>query len=1114
MKKSLLLLIASASLLLQLSAQQHIKFEKLSVEDGMSQSSIVSIVQDRQGFLWFSTLDGLNKYDGYEFKVYWNSPNKKNAITDNISNVLYETPDDENPTLWIGTAANGLCRYNRITDDFTPYIHDNKNPNSISNNIITTITGDNTTLWVGTYNGLNEFDVKNNKFKVYLPSSAGCSDTILSVIRTAENELRVGTMNGLCVFDTDTKKFTKQCAGEELEKCEINALCMAQDSGLWIGSNKGLWRLDKDNKLTDLTDRIVKLAPDFDLAVQAIHEDKDSCIWIGSRTAGLFRYNPVSQEFKQYKYDSADRFSLSTNGILSIYRDKADILWIGTSLGGINKWNRAAEDLQVFRHNPYDKYSLSAAQVRTFHTDKDTNIWIGTVEGGLNKWDKKTGKFLHYKHDPKNKNSIPHNHVRTICEDSIGNFWIGTDGGGMCYFNRKNNKFTQYKHQKENSNSLPDNHIWNIKHYQKNKLLIASFGGGFSVFDVDSQKFTNYKYRASDETSISSDRVTVILTDKNGDIWIGTFGGLNKWYPDEDKFLRFQYEPDNKNSLSNNRVYSLHQDTEGYIWIGTKGGLNKFDPADKSFKRYTTDNSDLPNNVILGILEDGDYLWVSTNNGISRIHKITEKFKNFDMGDGLQSNEFLANSAHKSPNGELFFGGIDGFNAFKPQSIKDNPHQPSVLITNIEVNNQPLDSDTSVTMLTRIELEYYQNDISFEFVALDFIFPEKNRYAYQLENYDEELNYVNFRRFAKYTNLPPGEYTFRVIGSNNDEVWNTKGRSIKVIIHPAIWQTMWFKISGIMLLILIVIGVYQVRMQNIKRQNKYLEEQVKKRTAEIRQQNEEITAQRDEIEEQKNHIEKHKQEITDSIIYAKRIQTAAMPAPEYLDQNMPEHFILFKPRDIVSGDFYWASKVDNKIIFTAADCTGHGVPGAFMSMLGISFLNQIVNEKKITKPNEILDNLRNHIIKALKQNSGEEDSSKDGMDISLTVIDLDTKKVQFAGAFNPIYIVKNGEATVIDADRMPVAIYDHIEPFSMKEIDISDADMVYMFSDGYPDQFGGPKDKKFMKSRFRRLLTQIAEKDMLTQHDILDNTIEDWRGNEPQIDDIVVVGIRINQLKK
>ncbi|MCP4180134.1 MAG: SpoIIE family protein phosphatase [bacterium] len=1088
--------------------KSRIKFEKLSVTEGLTQSSVICMLHDSRGFMWFATLDGLNKYNGYDIKVYWNSPNKKNALTDNIINVLYET--EENPTFWIGTNANGLCKYNRDQDNFTSFKHDPNNTNSLSNNVITSIAGDNKTLWIGTLKGLNKFEPQKNKFSRYnrdYDSEFIPNDTINVLVIDKNENIWIGTKNGLCKFNSKDKSFKSFFKENGLIDNEIATLLYHTDGNLYIGSESGLLKYDLENeKFIELTSNITNTCNIKDVDVTSILEDINGDLWIGTRTEGLVNYKIKSNSAYLYTHNAAEKHSLSTNNILTIYKDKSDIIWIGTSLGGVNKWNRAADDLAVFRHSPYDDNSLSASQVRCIYTDKSDVVWIGTVEGGLNKWDKNGDKFVHFKHNYNDPNSLSHNHVRSILEDSKGKFWIATDGGGLNLYNRKTNKFTSYKSGK--GSNLSHNRVWKIMEDSKSKLWVGTFGGGLNLFDRRTERFKVYRHNLNDETSISSDLVTSVYEDSKGNIWIGTFGGLNKLYPESDKFLRYLYNEDDINSLSNNRVYCIFEDEEGYLWVGTKGGLNKFDFKTGNVKRFTTDNSDLPNNVILGILEEKGNIWVSTNNGISRINKNTDNIKNFDIGDGLQSYEFLAGSAYKSKDGQLFFGGIDGFNAFYPENVTDNPNKPPIVITRFRVSNQDIRLDSSITVKKVITLKYFQNDISFDFVALDFIFPLKNKYAYKLVGYDENWIDVKHRRFAEYTNLSPKEYTFRVIGSNNDDVWNKEGTSLKIIIKPAFWQTLWFKILCILLIVFSVIAIYRIRVRTIKKRNKELERQVRNRTAEIRQQNEEIKTQRDEISKQKDVVVKKSQEIADSIHYAKRIQTAALPSDNYMKTNMPEHFILFKPRDIVSGDFYWAERKGDIIVITAADCTGHGVPGAFMSMLGVSFLNKIVNEDNITQADEILNKLRDNVIYALHQ-SGDNFESKDGMDISLCVINLKTRKLQFAGAFNPLLIIRENKVNSIKADRMPVAIYDMMEPFSLHEREFKEGDMIYMFSDGYPDQFGGPRDKKFMVKRMKSLLLENSNKPMLEQKEILNKTIEEWRGKEIQIDDIVVVGIRL-----
>jgi len=839
--------------------------------------------------------------------------------------------------------------------------------------------------------------------------------------------------------------------------------------------------------------------------VTSIVIDKEEIIWIGTEKSGLYRYNQKKDEFTTYKHDASIRSSLQNDNILSLYQDKTNILWVGSSLGGIDKWNRAAEELSLFRHNPYDVNSLSSNQVRNIYQDSKGRIWVGTVQGGLNQWIKHQNRFKHYKHNPKNSNSLSHNHVRTILEDSKGRFWIGTDGGGFNRFYPETGKFKVYNSQNSEEgisvNSLSNNRVWRIIEDSKGLLWIATYGGGINIFNPETGNFEIYR-KTKDITSLSNNNATTVFKDHTGAIWVGTFGGgLNKWNEKTKSFIRYQHNPENDKSIGNNRIYAIAEDSKGRLWIGSKGSLSLYVRETDEFENFGEDDN-FPNNVMMGILEDHNgYIWVSTNSGLSKFNPETKKVRNYDIRDGLQSNEFLVGSFCKTENGLLIFGGINGYNIFDPDKMIDNPNRPSVVITGFQISNQYVDFDTTISDKKLIVLDHTQNDISFDFVALDYIFPEKNQYKYKLVGYDNSWVNIRYKRFATYTNLSPGNYTFKVIGSNNDEVWNTKGTEIKVIIEPALWQRLWFKITSTLFVISLVLLWFYLRIKRIKKQNEYLEEQVRLRTAEV-------VMQKDQIEEHLHEISEQKREITDSIVYAKRIQTAALPVDKYAKEVISEHFVLFKPKDIVSGDFYWLGQKNGNTVLVAADCTGHGVPGAFMSMLGISFLNKIVNEKGITKPDEILNKLRENVMHALHQ-TGADEESKDGMDITVCTIIHKKMKLQFAGANNPLYLIRNDEIEVIKGDKMPVAFYDHMQPFGLHEIQVQKKDVFYIFSDGYADQFGGPKEKKFMYKPFRRLLVEISDKPMNEQKEILNNKIEAWRGEIEQVDDIVVFGVRV-----
>jgi len=1107
MKKTIFLLSLLFLSNLLFGQLSHIKFDHISLEDGLSQSSIHSIVQDNKGFVWFATLDGLNKYDGYNIKVYRNDLRDSTTIPDNVLNVLYVDKKENGGALWIGTRAAGLCKYNNLNENFISFSKKEDNF-SINDNNVKAIYGEKDFLWVGTAKGLNKLNRNKKQFKNYKNTKQKqFIENQVNFILPYKENLLIGTAKGLNIFNKKTETFENflfesKNANDLLNN--LNSGLISKNGFIYFGTNNGFIEYNIQNKTYKIYRSNANLKKSLSSnIITSVVEDKDGIIWIGTLKGGLNRFDKTTEKFTYFKYDASQITSLRTNNILSLYQDNANILWVGNSLGGINKWNRAAEDLSLFRHNPYNPYSLSSSQVRNIYEDKEGRIWIGTVQGGLNQFIKEKNKFKHYLHNPNKKNSLSNNHVRAILQDSKNRFWIGTDGGGFSQFFLKTKKFITYKNNISNKNSLSNNNVWRIVEDKKGRLWIATFGGGVNVFYPETKTFEIYKHNKNDNNSLSNNNVTTIYIDKFNDIWIGTFGGgLNKWNEKTKTFSSYQFKKDDKTSIASNRIYSIIEDGKGRLWLGTKTSLSYFDKENKTFINY--DESDgLPNNVIMGMIEDNaGNIWASTNSGISKFNPETKKVRNYDMRDGLQSNEFLVGSFCKTKSGLLMLGGINGFNVFDPSKMKDNPNKPSVVITGFKISNSYIEFDTTISEKKHISLTHKQNDISFDFVALDYIFPEKNQYKYKLIGYDKNWIYAKYQRQAKYTNLPPGNYIFKVIGSNNDEVWNNEGTQISVYIKPALWQRLWFQIVLALFLISLVLLWFYLRIRRVKIQNEILENQVALRTAEV-------VAQKEKIEEHLYEIEEQKREITDSIIYAKRIQTAALPVSEFIYEIAPEHFVLFKPKDIVSGDFYWVGEKAGKVIIIAADCTGHGVPGAFMSMLGISFLNKIVNEKGIIEPDIILNKLRENVIRALKQENSEEFEPNDGMDMAICVIDYKKLKLQFAGSNNPLYIIRDNEMEIIKADKMPVALYDKMDSFKVQELDIKKGDVFYIFSDGYADQFGGKRGKKFMYKPFRRLLTEISSKDMNEQKNILNSKIEEWKGDRQQVDDIIVFGIKI-----
>lgn len=534
---------------------------------------------------------------------------------------------------------------------------------------------------------------------------------------------------------------------------------------------------------------------------------------------------------------------------------------------------------------------------------------------------------------------------------------------------------------------------------------------------------------------------------------------------------------------------------DSLIWVTTNNGLIRFNPKNSDFVRYTTEDG-LPDNNVNGVFPDKHgFLWITGIKGLSKMNVAEERFENFFRTNDYNSFSFLEKHLkHPDLNNIKLLPTTTGVFKFNPDSL--NSIVPNIVVSTIYLFGKETAFDSLAHQKRHIELPYKQNFITFELASLDYTEPSKNQFRYMLENFSDQWIYTDaVNRKAVYNGLPPGDYVFVAQGTNNDGVWS-KPLRVQLIINPPWYRTTIAYIAYVIFSVLFIVLFIRFRERKLKEEKRILEEKVRERTAEIAKQRDEIVAQ--------------KKDITDSIHYASRIQAALLPSEDFAKSVLDSYFILFKPRDIVSGDYYWLAQVGTKTIVVAADCTGHGVPGAFMSMLGVAFLNEVVIRDGTLTANKILDKLREHVIKSLKQ-TGESGGSKDGMDLSLLIIDHDTLDAQFAGAYNPLYLIRNGELETIKADKMPIGYHIKVgTPFSNNELKLEKGDRLYMFSDGYPDQFGGTDGRKFMSKQFKQLLLDTQNLEMQEQKRVLDETIEAWKGDKhSQIDDILVVGIKI-----
>nr|WP_294944116.1 two-component regulator propeller domain-containing protein [uncultured Mucilaginibacter sp.] len=852
------------------------KFEHLGKREGLSQINVECIIQDSRGFIWVGTRDGLSKYDGYSFTHFKHDPQDPTSLS---SSMVSDIVEDKEGNIWIATII-GLNKLDRGTGRFLKFLHNDKDPTSLSDNILKKLAVDELgNIWVGGQSGLDYLDTKTNKFTKHFKhdpkNSNSISDSKLNYVYLApDKRLWVGTMEGgLDLFNAATQTFShyRHSATNPNSISSNNVRCVFQDNAnrLWIGTlDNGLSKLDLKTGL--ITRYLYTGQPKNSISgntIYSLNMDENNNLWIGSENGGLCILNPETGKFYTYKHDDIDKSSLTGNTLYSIIKDNQGNMWLGAFSGGINLFKRSTESFTHYRHTS-SANSLSNDFVLAVYEDPEKNVWVGTDGGGLNKFDYKNGNVTHYKQQP-GKNSITGNFVLTINQDHEGDFWLGTWADGVSIFNPKTNTFTNLKNQPGNANSLPGNNIYALTHAKDKTTWIGTYNNGLSHYDKKTGQFTNYKNNPNDPHSLSSDRVYSLLEDSHGNLWVGTFdGGLNLFDKKTNSFTRFQHRA-NVNSLSDDNVPDIYESQNGSIWISTFTGLNLFDPVTRHFTVYTKKDG-LPADIIYAAREDDDgRIWVSTNNGLSAFDVAKHTFTNYSVEDGLQEDEFKSHSAFKGASGRLYFGGVNGFNAFSPGQILKPAGFSPLVITSFEIFNKkvaaakngedlsPLKQDISDTK--SLTLNYKQSVISLEFAALDFTSADKKQYAYILENFDKEWNFVGTRHTATYTNLPAGTYTFKVKYQNMAGVWSPVTPGLTIVIQPPYWLTWWFKLLVVLLVAGIILAIFSLRIRSIKAQKAILEKQVEDRTVRLAEMSKSERVLREEAEKAREDAEKANQ---------------------------------------------------------------------------------------------------------------------------------------------------------------------------------------------------------------------------------------------------------------
>jgi PAS domain S-box-containing protein len=836
------------------------KFSYITSENGLSQGNITFIYQDTKGYLWFGTFSGLNRFDGYKCKVFnFNADDSLSISHERVSNMC----EDSEHKFWIGTFGGGVSVYFPEEGNFRRIQKVNTGKREyVLRTIGGVAQGADGNIWVLDENlGLFVFDTKLNFVKSYhhIPNNSKSlpNTSYFDLVVDSKGDTWIGAGNGtLCRLQKDANNFELINFENRVASADdgIRSMYIDKYEKIWIGTtSQGAYCFDPKT-LTAVNYR--KEDPVNYISgntVMSFCTDWNGDILIGIDGGGLNILDHKTGRTSVIKYELGNNESLTTNAVYALFVDRSETLWIGTYAGGINYQGHYRFKFRNYAPNPINSNSLSYKNAKTILEDSDGDIWIGTDGGGLNKFDPITNNFTHYRANPVNPKSLHTDVIIHLMQDNEGDIYIGSYNHGLTIFNKSTETFKQYLPEENNPGSIGGMHPWFIFQDSYNDIWVGMLAVGLDKFDKASSTFTHYTANIDVPDMLSNPNIKVIFEDSQRTLWIGTEGGgLHIFNRETNNFARYMFDPDVKGSISNNDIRAIFEDSKGNLWIGTGNGLNLMHRDSIITFEILSTKDGLPNNVINDILEDENgNLWISSNNGITKFNIATRACRNYDISDGLQGNEYNYTAAIKSSTGEFYFGGKNGFNVFRPGDITDNPYKPSIVLTDFQLFNKSIDKIksklngkrqlTNIAEMKEIKLSHKQNVIGFEFSALDFSNPSKNKYMYKLEGFDKEWNEISAsKRFASYTNLSGGKYVFRVIGSNSDGLMNEEGLSIKLKVTPPLWQRAWFIILLLLIIGYFVLNYFRTRREKNLREKEVLEEKIKEGLSELEKQKDEV----------------------------------------------------------------------------------------------------------------------------------------------------------------------------------------------------------------------------------------------------------------------------------